>query len=735
MPPAVSSAPDSCRGAATARTTSRKPTHRGHPLSPSPLSSFSPSVTSPPSLNEAKAAEVTWPTQSVSLFTAPIVQPLFPPGSLFAKLPDAEASSPDLTPFTSFKKGCGGGPLIPGDDPASFGCAASQTSAEPKNQSISPEKKENQLVNAWVLGVAAAVWHVRGSRVSESYERELMRLHDKHADLQRGHWNPAADEEELMARTTASQFTAQTLQSFPEKSFLQSEDDGQKRAELVELRSQLAELERRRAAQAEKHQERYMNLQQQRVRCIQKLRNALLSGNHNMRALLQRLQGAGSTSLDVVGQLGTLLEEQERRLTTVYVQQVSRLQAVVCKALRKEGKLPKLEPAGGVGHSRDTEGEAFQRWTATKGGTFGSCGKFTKVSQLLFKNSNSSLRRRSSCFLRPETSRCGKGVHSVSGLDQPCPSQESAAQSSSKVLLEASSVSDKKQRRQEVLESARPTGLHSERPKRDRGRISQDDGRGEGMIVDEPLVVGEPERRQGWLGTLQALRDVAEDEGLRASHLPADCLSSEEGQDSLIACPVQGTGQNKKKARPRGTSTPGSTVASHTNNEYASSPGSDAVSEVSSPRCEPRSRTPPRTRGDRVRRSRKRSFPDKEASPVKSGAREEFASERTPTSKKREPREAKEVPPRVCVEELTTVLSAVSFVQLKKVSQTMREVHPWAFDGVARSSLTKKETLVRQIVRFVASEETRKRMAGWVSQVLSAGNTEELVSTLVTPPV
>lgn len=674
----------------------------------------------PACLDQVANTPVTRPSRSLPVFEAPVIQPLFPPESLFTQLPDAGASSADSPRVIRLQKDGRSGTSPDDGDQASLYRVESH-----EKQSILSQREENQRMKAWVLGVAAAVWHVRGSRISESYERELMRLHDNHSGLRDEHGKRPKDQEEL-THHAALHFTASAGQNH-QTTFFDSEDGGQERAELDELREQLAALERRRATQVEKLRERYMNIQQQRVRCIQRLRNALLSGNHSMRLLLQRLLVAGSDSVEVVRQLQTLLQEQERRLTMAYVQQVSRLQAVLTKALRKEGKLSKRVPGDRV-EQRDDAQSTTKDESRSSGrlGFSGACQKLTKVPQPLYKNCNSSLKRRSSYWLRLETPRSGKKPRCVADLSQSTSSHDDVCGSSD-------GVSDK-QRRQGVPEVVRVPGLQSDGRERDPEGVPQIDARNQGTRLDNQLVMGKPGRHQRSIGPLHSQQDITGAKRLAVSRSPGDCLSSEEGQNGLSACPARNPGRDQKKALDREASTPRSLVASNTTNYHGSSPGSDANSAMSSLACQPCSGTTLHTRSDRVRRSRKRSFAEKEASPPRSGAKGEIASERRTSSTKQETKNGKEGAPRVCVEELTAAISAVSFVQLKKITQAMKRVHPGAFGGVSKASLTKKETLVRHVVRFVASQVTTSRMPGWVSAILASRNTEELVNSLIAPP-
>ncbi|KYK68892.1 hypothetical protein TGPRC2_286760 [Toxoplasma gondii TgCatPRC2] len=269
-----------------------------------------------------------------------------------------------------------------------------ETHDEVRPQTLLSPSEESELASAeshmkgWVLSVAAAVWEVRGSRLSEAYERELMNLYDR----------PACGTTGVRAYLNVGERDA-----------------------CAALHQEVLRLEQRANAEAELQREYLTQVHQEHVKSLQRLRTALLSRQREMRATLQQLAAVhhpqkrvaekGRAGTELVDRLRELMDEQERRVTSVYVQQVNRLQESLNELLTKrtdrEGNSLSAQNsqktartcANGLSVQDSAESGAALSSAALQSKLSDKRGKRQKLSSP-FCNSNSSLKRRSVCMLR-----------------------------------------------------------------------------------------------------------------------------------------------------------------------------------------------------------------------------------------------------------------------------------------------------------------------------------------------
>ncbi|PFH34701.1 hypothetical protein BESB_067340 [Besnoitia besnoiti] len=259
----------------------------------------------------------------------------------------------------------------------------------PRSEEAQSAASENKM-KAWVLGVAAAVWEVRGSRMAEAYERELMAVHDQ-----------------PVSRPTTSQ---------PEEP--RTRNDG----EFAALQGEIRRLEKRLEEVAQMQRESLTEVQQAHVRNLQRLRSSLLGRQQEMRDILQQLsqqqcqrrmlgEKGRHACPDLMERLRHLMDEQERRVTLLYVQQVNNLQDALRKSLTRTSAHAKdfspcsekgspVSPGGDDAAAARREHADAHRWRALCCADSVMSEKRVKKKPPPFSNSNSSLKRRSVCMLR-----------------------------------------------------------------------------------------------------------------------------------------------------------------------------------------------------------------------------------------------------------------------------------------------------------------------------------------------
>ncbi|CBZ51596.1 conserved hypothetical protein [Neospora caninum Liverpool] len=270
-------------------------------------------------------------------------------------------------------------------------CLETQNDAEPLLRGEGPQLAcaETQM-KEWILSVAAAVWQVRGSRLSEAYERELMALYDR----------------PMLSKTSG---TPPYTDVKPAEGY-------------AALQEEVRRLGRRVEDEAEMRRECLTQVQQEHVRSLQRLRTSLLSRQREIRTTLQQLAALHqpqkrvaekdrTAGAELVDRLRQLMDDQERRVTSMYVQQVNRLQETLQLLLTKrtvrEGEGSAYVNSSQT-ESRDCVNGSSQDAVASGEGLKAAAPRATLSSKRgkgrkppsPFCHSNSSLKRRSVCMLR-----------------------------------------------------------------------------------------------------------------------------------------------------------------------------------------------------------------------------------------------------------------------------------------------------------------------------------------------